>query len=244
MSETKFDPKKFANYKFKAQDNLIKVLKPQGQAISSQRSQKKQNPIWDTFKVLAAAFIIAVVFRLFVVQTFYLPSDSMKPTLNVNERIIANKLSYGVGNPFWGTYDTPKLLYIIPNPLYKKAFTLSKRRYISNSRGPRRGDIIVYEDPSSGFYGIKRVIGLPREQVKVRKGVVYINGKELKEKYGVIKDDSNFGPVKVPADSYFLMGDNRPASSDSRMWGMLASNRIIGRVSMRIWPPAKIRVFK
>jgi signal peptidase I len=243
MSEEKFDPKKFASYKFKAQETLLKVLKPQARR-TPQAAAKKQSTFADTLKVLIAAFIVATIFRMFIVQMFYVPSDAMEPTFGVNDRILVNKMSYGIGNPLWGAYDTPKLLYVIPNPLYKKAFGASKDRYISNSgKTPRRWDVIVYKDLTSGFYGIKRVVGLPGEQLKIKKGVIYINGRELKERYRIVKDGSDQKSLKVPPASYFLLGDNRPASSDSRIWGPLPANRVIGVVFMRIWPLSRVRTY-
>jgi signal peptidase I len=137
------------------------------------------------------------------------------------------------------------MLYILPNPFYKRAFKLSQKRYISKSmKLNRRGDIIVFKDPTSGFYSIKRVIGLPGDEIRIIKGNVYVNGRPLNERYRPVKDSFNYGPKKVPAESYFVLGDNRPAASDSRMWGMLPSNKIIGPVVMRIWPISRFRSVK
>jgi signal peptidase I len=102
----------------------------------------------------------------------------------------------------------------------------------------------MFKSPTSAGEATKRVIGLPGDQVKMVKGIIYVNGKLLKERYPVTRDRSDIGPVKVPAGSYFVLGDNRPASSDSRHWGAIQRNNIIGILAARIWPLNKARTFK
>lgn len=110
-------------------------------------------------------------------------------------------------------------------------------------REPKRMEVVVFRGVTT--FGkekrdlIKRLIGLPGETLEVKEGVVYVNGKELKENHPMNLDYSNFGPVTIPADSYFVMGDNRPASADSRFWGFLPKKHLIGRAFLRIWPIAK-----
>jgi signal peptidase I len=87
---------------------------------------------------------------------------------------------------------------------------------------------------------IKRVMGLPGEVLEIRDGVVHINGLRIKELHPLNHDYADFGPVKIPLDAYFVMGDNRPASADSRYWGYLPAKNIIGPAFLRIWPLDKI----
>ncbi|HWT76619.1 MAG TPA: signal peptidase I [Mobilitalea sp.] len=97
---------------------------------------------------------------------------------------------------------------------------------------PKRGDIIVFPFPDDESVDyIKRIIGLPGETIEGKNGLVYIDGKPLKEPYVTSKLDSDFGPYKVPADSYFMMGDNRNISADSRYWNnkFVKRDKIIGK---------------
>lgn len=109
-----------------------------------------------------------------------------------------------------------------------------------------RGDIIVFRPTQrlldEGYKDdfIKRVIGLPNEVVKVEGGIVYVNNNPLKEPYLVEKMNEDFGPYKVPADSYLMMGDNRNNSYDSRKWGPVPEENIKGRAFLRFWPLNRI----
>ena len=153
-----------------------------------------------------------MLIKTFLFQAFYIPSDSMVPTLKKNDRVIVNKLSYHL------------------HPVH-------------------RGDIIVFKSPRDGQPIdpgvkdlVKRVIGLPGETVEGRAdGHIYINGKVLKESY-LPKGQSpgaDFAPIKVPADSYWVMGDNRSNSRDSRFFPkshFIRKKDIVGRVFLRLWP--------
>jgi signal peptidase I len=114
---------------------------------------------------------------------------------------------------------------------------------------PSRFEIAVFRFPygkpgeeSKDF--IKRVLGMPGETLQVKDGVVYINGKPLAEKHTMNKDMANYGPVQIPSDSYFMMGDNRPNSADSRYWGFLPKQYMIGPAVVRIWPLTRFGLLK
>jgi len=154
---------------------------------------------------LSAAFLI----RAYVFQTFYIPSVSMVPTLQVGDRIIVSKLSTAFGDI-------------------------------------NRGDVIVFKHPPREQCGgdtgpnsdlVKRIIGMPGDELTSRNNNIYVNGKKLVEHW---QHDSTLGSdigyVKVPKGQYFMMGDNRPSSCDSRMWGTLSKSLIVGKVVLRIWP--------
>jgi signal peptidase I len=110
-----------------------------------------------------------------------------------------------------------------------------------------RGDVIVFKKPPNDFSPgikdlIKRVIGLPGETISAQDGSVYINGQKLKESWlpkGVTTD--NFGPVRIPAGQYFVMGDNRGDSADSRVFGPITKSLIIGRAFLLVWPLSRIK---
>ncbi|MGB9857865.1 MAG: signal peptidase I [Dictyoglomaceae bacterium] len=110
-------------------------------------------------------------------------------------------------------------------------------------REPARGEIIVFKyplDPSKEY--VKRLIGLPGDTVEIKHGDVYVNGKLLKEDYVKRKSDDNYGPVKVPKDSYFVLGDNRPVSVDSRYWGFVPKKNLVGKAILLLWPPQRIQI--
>ncbi len=175
--------------------------------------------------MIVVAVAVAFLLRTFVVQTFYIPSGSMEPTLHVGDRILVNKLSYEL-------------------------------------HGVGRGDIVVFSRPPNENCGgpevndlVKRVIGLPGELVSVTGGDVYINGHRLDEKWlpaseqGVTKPGpggttySLQQPYRVPQNDYFVMGDNRTDSCDSRFWGPIAKSLIVGKVEMRVWPISSLTFF-
>jgi len=150
------------------------------------------------------ALIIALLIKTFLFQAFFIPSESMVPTLKVHDRVLVNKLSYKL------------------HPVH-------------------RGDIVVFKAPPDSDPGIddlvKRVVGLPGETVSGKNNHVYINGEQLPEPYLPKGTQiSDFAAVKIPADSYWVMGDNRANSKDSRVFGVITKNKIVGRVFFRIWP--------
>lgn len=170
-----------------------------------QRPKGLQKGSWlrSNLEALGLAVALAIVLRIFVVQAFTIPSGSMIPTLLVGDYILVNKFIYH--------------------------FT---------SVG--RGDIVVFrspEDPDRDY--IKRVIGQPGEKISLKGGTVFVNGQPMKEDFTPRQSDnpfgrlgsplSSWGPKVVPAGHYFLLGDNRSNSRDSRVWGFLDGNMIRGR---------------
>jgi signal peptidase I len=156
------------------------------------------------------AFVLAIFIRAFAVQAYKIPSGSMIPTLLVGDYILVNRLSYGLRIPYY--------------------------KYILRWGEIKRGDIIVFvfpEDPSKDF--IKRVIALPGETIEIRKKKIYINGREIEDKWGFFSDDyvgpprDDFGPFQVPQGHVFVMGDNRDESNDSRFWGPVNIENIKGK---------------
>lgn len=132
---------------------------------------------------------------------------------------------------------------MIPTLLVKDRVIVNKLVY--NYYGHmNRGEIVLFKStikPQRDF--IKRLIGLPGEEIRIMSGTVLINGKAIDQsKWGIIWDYSNFGPYKIPQDQYFFMGDNRPDSFDSRFWGAVPKNYIIGKAEIIIWPPLRIKL--
>jgi len=180
-------------------------------------SKKKQkSKVREYAETIIIALAIALVVRTFVVQAFKIPSESMKPTLLVGDRILVNKFIYGIRIPLIG----------------KRAFPLS---------APQRGDVIVFifpQDRSKDF--IKRVIGLPGDKVEIRGREIYINDHLIVDPWGVyVPEDfigsKNYGPEMVPPHSLFVMGDNRNNSQDSRYWGFVPLDDVLGKAFIRYW---------
>ena len=178
----------------------------------------------EYFESIVVAVILALFIRTFVVQAFKIPTGSMEPNLLVGDHLLVNKFVFApTAMPVEDT--------VLP------------------IRDVKRGDVIVFkfpEEPERDF--IKRVIGLPGETVELRSRQVYINGQRLDESYahymfpqgqddehGTFDVRERYGPVTVPAGHYFMMGDNRDNSQDSRYWGFLPAHYVKGRALTIYW---------
>ena len=180
------------------------------------------NPRWqkvlkEYIEALAVAIVLAMFIRAFVVQAFKIPSESMVNTLLVGDHLLVTKFTYGVRLPF-----TDITLLRVGDP--------------------KHGDIIVFEYPRDRQVDyIKRVIGVPGDVIEGKDNVIYRNGQEVREPYkrldpkAAVPSMMNFGPVTVPADSYFAMGDNRDHSADSRVWGFVPRDNILGKALVIYW---------
>jgi len=179
--------------------------------------------------LILVAFVLALLIKTLLVQAFYIPSASMVPTLLVGDRVLVNKLVYDFGLP-------------------------------------QRNDIIVFEDPNAaeadrGFFGgiwdwlteglgfataahqdyIKRVVGLPGEEIQLKGGHLFIDGERFLEPEDVELDFEDFGPEPVKEDHVFVMGDNRANSDDSRGGlGQIPYDKIVGKASVLLWPPSRV----
>jgi signal peptidase I len=178
-------------------------------------AKKRKGALREYAEAILIALAIALVIRTFVVQAFKIPSGSMIPTLEIGDHILVNRFIYGFRIP----YTRVRLL----------PFTM-----------PQRGDVIVFvypEDNSKDF--IKRVVGVEGDTVELRDKRVYVNGKPWEDPHGVYTDPrvipksmdprDNFGPVKVPPQHLFVMGDNRDNSRDSRYWGFVHVGEVKGK---------------
>jgi len=159
--------------------------------------------------IVVAALLAALLIKTFLLQAFYIPSDSMNPTLVQRDRVLVNKLSY-------------------------------------HFHDVHRGDIVVFKRPPGENDPkikdlIKRVIGLPGDTIEGRNGQILIDGRTLNEPY-VAKNSpmSDFSARKVPSGHFFVMGDNRGNSKDSRVFGPIAKSLIVGRAFIRVWPISHI----
>jgi signal peptidase I len=178
----------------------------------------------DLLETIALALLVFLALQASV-RNYRVELSSMESTLLPKDRLVVNKLVYFHLNtetidrliPFVDIWQDNKTLF----PFHP----------------PNRTDIIVFRfpnDPSRDF--VKRVIGLPGETVSMKRGEVFIDGNKLDKPYLAEKDGDNLAPTLVPPDSYFVMGDNRYGSSDSRHWGPVPLDNIVGKVQLRYWP--------
>ena len=193
---------------------------------ASQGAKHATAPVAEksTFREYAEAFgmaiLLALFIRTFLVQAFKIPSGSMLPTLQIGDHLLVNKLLYGIRIPFVGK----RVLQVFQ---------------------PAHDDIIVFvfpEDRSKDF--IKRVKAVAGETIEIRNKVVFINGQQIDDPHAYIARDAriqggtprdNFGPFTVPEGRVFVMGDNRDHSHDSRFWGTVPIDDILGKAFILYW---------
>ncbi len=189
---------------------------------------KKQLPLWLEFPLLiGAALLIAVLIKTFLFQAFWIPSSSMENTLLIYDRVLVSKLSY----EFSDISQLDVIVFDDPRAGFEQPEEDAIERAIRNLK-----ESIGLATPQSEF--IKRVIGLPGDVVEGRDGSVFVNGVRLDEPYLKQPDlpIRPFGPVTVPVDSLFVMGDNRRASQDSRFFGPIPVDDVVGKAFVIIWP--------
>lgn len=171
--------------------------------------------IWEIVEVAVIAIVAVLIIRNFLVQPFLVNGASMEPNFHNNDYLIVDEILY-------------------------------------RFREPQRGEVIVFRYPGDEkYFYIKRIIGLPGEEIEIKNGKAvifnkeYLNGFELDEDYlPGNTQTSNKERVKIADDEYFVMGDNRGFSFDSRSWGALNRNEIIGAVRLRLWPLNQVMAFE
>ena len=190
--------------------------------ISENEKQPPPKSAWrENIEAILLAIVLALFIRTFIVQAFKIPSGSMKETLLIGDHILVNKFLYGVKLPFVSTT-------------------------IISYKEPQRGDIVVFkfpEDPDKDF--IKRVVGVAGDVVESRDKKIFVNHEPLNHDFGIHKDSrivpgniqprDNFGPLEVPENSLFVMGDNRDHSYDSRFWGFVNLKAVRGKAFLIYW---------
>ena len=184
--------------------------------------------------LLLIAFLLALLIKTFLVQAFYIPSESMEHTLNIGDRVLVNKVVYHLHPPRRGDI----IVFSDPHPTVE-----THRNPLSAFLHWLTEGLGVSTSPDKDF--IKRVIGLPGEVVEMHRCVVYINGQSLSEPYlkGLTFNNCEYGPTTIRPDSLFVMGDNRDDSNDSRFQlGLIPYDKVIGRAFITIWPPSRIHL--
>ncbi|PID52171.1 MAG: signal peptidase I [Candidatus Moraniibacteriota bacterium] len=199
--------------------------------IEEKEQENMKDFIIEVVKMFFLALIIIVPVRMFLFQPFIVRGASMEPNFSEKEYLIINEFGYK---------NTPVTI------LGKDVVTVKPRKEL------KRYEVVVFRAPhdEKQFY-IKRIVGLPGETVKIAKGEVTIYNDKNPD--GILLNESAYLPegrktnglieIKLADDEYYVLGDNRPASSDSRMFGPLHKNDVIGRVLLRAWPIGAFDLF-
>jgi signal peptidase I len=197
--------------------------------------ERADRKAWREFPILIlSALVLAILIKTFLVQAFFIPSESMVPTLRTGDRILVCRICTRIG----GVHRGEIVVFSDPHP----------------GPGQQRGPVAAFfhwlaegvgvAQPENPDY-VKRVIGLPGDTVELRSGTLYVNGSKVSEPYlNQPPDTRSFGPITVPAGMLFVLGDNRLHSGDSRFkppegLGYVGENRVIGQVFVRVWPPSR-----
>ncbi len=184
-------------------------------------SPKQKSTLREYAEAILIALLLALFIRTFVVQAFKIPSGSMMNTLLIGDHILVNKFIYGVKNPFTGATWIP-------------------------FKNPQRKDVVVFKYPVNPKQDyIKRVVGVPGDTIEIRDKKLYVNGELQNEEYAIYLDNriipgtvqkrDNMGPITVPEQSLFVMGDNRDNSYDSRFWNFVDFSSVKGKAFILYW---------
>jgi signal peptidase I len=183
----------------------------------------------ETIGVVIGALVLALLIQQFLVKPYKIPSESMVPTLVKGQRVLVNRLGNNFGEPKVGD------IYVFRPPAGAESGECAV------PRAPGTACLKAISGKFAETY-VKRLVGGPGDRLQVREGHVIRNGKEVDEPYAVTCSGEicDIAPFTVPKDRYFMMGDNRGDSMDSRYWGPLTRDYFIGRAFATYWPPKRI----
>jgi signal peptidase I len=202
-------------------------------ARSKSKHQSTRGSLIELVTIVAVALGLALGIQAFLVKPFRIPSESMVPTLEVGQRVLVDRVSYRFGDPDRGD------IVVFKPPLGSESNSCGIQ-HSSDSACPRPTE----ERSDTNF--IKRVVATPGDRLKVIDGAVYINGERQNEDYARLDAECEIcnlpHEIRIPDDQYFMMGDNRGESADSREWGPVPKKWIIGQAFMTYWPPRRIGI--
>lgn len=207
------------------------MTREQNQEPEKQPLQKVENPWVEALKTIVLSGVLAFGIRSFVAEARYIPSGSMLPTLQINDRLIIDKVTYRFQDPQRGD-----IVVFMPPETASICFGDIPKPPLDGSDKASPTPDAQQNNPKLKDAFIKRVIGLPGDTVEVKNRQVYVNKQPLREKYIDDAPEYEFGPVTVPAGKYLVLGDNRNNSCDGHYWGFVPRENIIGKAVVRFWP--------
>ena len=197
----------------------------------TKEKQSTRNSLVELVMIVGVALALALAIQAFLIKPFRIPSESMVPTLEINQRVLVDRVSFRFSEPDRGDI-------VVFKPPKGADDNVGGVQHSAQSACPRP----TRERSDTNF--IKRVVAVGGDRVSVRDGRVFINGRPQRESFA--RPDAACGicnlpqPITVPKDHYFMMGDNRGESADSREWGPVPKDWMIGNAFMTYWPPSKI----
>lgn len=192
---------------------------------------KKKHSFWRELPVLVViAFVVALLIKTFLLQAFYIPSASMEPTLVEGDRVLVEKVSYRFGEPKRGDV-------VVFEKEFGTVYPVHDDPWWEDVASALKG---LFGFPTGGTQDfIKRVVAVEGDTVEGREGRVYVNGEPVEEPYLAEGTETTpFGAVEVPKDMIFVMGDNRGNSDDSRAFGPIPVEEVVGHAFLLLWPPS------
>jgi signal peptidase I len=198
--------------------------------VAKSKQKSGHNSLVELVMIVAVALGLALGIQAFLVKPFRIPSESMVPTLEIGQRVLVDRVSFKFGEP-----DRGDIVVFKPPAGQPNNCGVQRDPDQPCPRGtPEKSD--------TNF--IKRVVAVPGDRLTVREGSVYINGRRQREPFARLDPDCgtcNLGQaITIPKDHYYMMGDNRGESADSREWGPVPKEWIIGKAFMTYWPPGRI----
>jgi signal peptidase I len=201
------------------------------QEAKAKKSKSPANSIIELVAIIAVAVGLAFLIQAFVVKPYKIPSGSMEPTLAVGQRVLVNRIGTHFGNPKIGEI-------VVFHPPEGAEHGICGEV----APGGAACDHAVSKEGSVTF--IKRIVAGPGDTIYIKEGHVYLNGKREKDSYirecGISSECNFLTPITIPAGHWFMMGDNRGNSEDSRFWGPIPTSWIIGEAFATYWPPDRI----
>ena len=209
-----------------------------GPAETRKSKKSLTGSIVELVVIVATALVLALGIQAFIVKPYRIPSGSMLPTLHINQRVLVDRIGMHFGSP--GVGD---IVVFHPPKSYADGCADPNEGQGGTGQSGAKPCGVAGSQPSSETF-IKRVVGLPGDRISIRGGHVYRNGVREKDSYIDPCDGSGScdfpGTIKVPRGDYYMMGDNRGASDDSRFWGPVPRSWIIGTAFFTYWPPDRI----
>jgi signal peptidase I len=208
--------------------------------VAQTADTKRRNPLVEIVTIVVAALVIAFVVQLVLVKTYRIPSGSMEPTLDIGQRVLVNRIGMRFGDPSVGDI-------VVFHPPQGADDAGSPRCGVpTEGLGSSRACSTPTSERSDQTF-IKRVVAVGGDRIQIRDGHVIRNGRRQPDGFtnpcGSGQGCTFDGTITVPDNSFFLMGDNRGASDDSRFWGPVPKRWVIGAAIATYWPPKRIGVF-